>query len=147
MPAVEEYAGAVGRVHSRECAAADIRERVDIGFGDEWTRDGVTISGELLLDQRHPGPPVGIDDAVGNVIFTLHFEDGAAGRAGQRRRAERQRAGHDQRRSLRPARAGRGQASVRVPRLGDRRRRRVRPARAGATGAARAALEDLFATC
>ena len=55
LDATEEYAGAVGRLHSRECAAADVLERVDITFGDEWTRDGIVISGELSLEQRHPG--------------------------------------------------------------------------------------------
>ena len=49
-------------------------ERVDVTFGDEWTRDGIVISGELLLEQRHPGEPVAIDDAVGNVIFSLHLD-------------------------------------------------------------------------
>jgi hypothetical protein len=73
LDAAEEYAGAVGRLHSRECAAADVLDRVDITFGDQWTRDGIAISGELLLEQRHPGAPVAIDDAVGNVIFTLQL--------------------------------------------------------------------------
>jgi hypothetical protein len=75
LDATEEYAGAVGRLHARECAAADVLERVDVRFGDEWTRDGIVISGELLLEQRHPGEPVAIDDAVGNVIFTLDVGD------------------------------------------------------------------------
>ncbi len=74
LDATEEYAGAVGRLHRRECAAADVLERVDITFGDEWTRDGIVITGELSLEQRHPGEPVAIDHAVGNVIFTLHLE-------------------------------------------------------------------------
>lgn len=74
LDATEEYAGAVGRVHSRECAAADVLERVDITFGDDWTRDDFVISGELSLEQRHPGDTVAIDHAVGNVIFTLHLE-------------------------------------------------------------------------
>jgi hypothetical protein len=75
LEATEEYAGAVGRLHARECAAADVLERVDIAFGDEWTQDGFAISGELTMTQRHPGDPVAIDDAVGNVIFTLVLED------------------------------------------------------------------------
>jgi hypothetical protein len=75
LDAAEEYAGAVGRLHARECAAADVRERVDISFGDDWTMDGFAIAGELHLAQRHPGDPVAIDDAVGNVIFTLHLQD------------------------------------------------------------------------
>jgi hypothetical protein len=70
----EEYEGAVARLHQRECAAAEVRERVDITFGDEWTMDGITITGELRLEQRTPGEPVAIDDAVGNVIFTLVLE-------------------------------------------------------------------------
>jgi len=74
LDATEEYDGAVGRLHSRECAAADVRERVDIIFGEEWTRDGIVISGELRLEQRHDGQPVAIDDAVGNVLFTLRLE-------------------------------------------------------------------------
>ena len=67
----EEYEGAVARLHERECKAAEVRERVDITFGDDWAMDGVTISGELRLDQRTPGEPVALDDAVGNVLVTL----------------------------------------------------------------------------
>jgi hypothetical protein len=70
----EEYDGAVARLHARECKAAEVRERVDITFGDAWAMDGITISGELRLDQRTPGEPVAIDDAVGNVLFTLLLE-------------------------------------------------------------------------
>jgi hypothetical protein len=75
LDATEEYAGAVGRLHERECAAADVEERVDISFGDDWVQDGSTTSGELRMAQRHPGEPVAMDDAVGNVIFTLLLED------------------------------------------------------------------------
>jgi hypothetical protein len=71
VPAVEEFPGAILRVHERDCFAADVHERVDLRFGDEWTQDGIAIAGDLLLDQRHPGEPVVVDDARGNVIFTL----------------------------------------------------------------------------
>ena len=74
LDAPEEYEGAVARLHARECAAADVRERVDVTWGDEWVQDGSTVAGELQLDQRHPGEPVAIDDATGNVIFTLRLE-------------------------------------------------------------------------
>jgi hypothetical protein len=70
----EEYEGAVARLHERECKAAEVRERVDITFGDDWAMDGITIAGELRLDQRTRGEPVAIDDAVGNVLFTLLLE-------------------------------------------------------------------------
>ena len=75
LDAVEEYEGAVARLHARECAAADVHERVAITFGDEWEQHGVETTGVLQMAQRHPGEPVAIDDAVGNVIFTLHTED------------------------------------------------------------------------
>jgi hypothetical protein len=75
LDATEEYAGAVGRLHARECAAADVRERADISFGDEWTQDGSSTSGELRMAQRHTGEAVVMDDAVGNVIFTLVLEE------------------------------------------------------------------------
>ncbi len=74
LDATEEYEGAVARLHARECAAADVLERVAITFGDTWTQDGITVSGQLQLEQRHAGDPVAIDDAVGNVIFTLVTE-------------------------------------------------------------------------
>jgi hypothetical protein len=74
LDAAEEYDGAVARLHQRECAAADVHERVAISFGDDWRQDGITVSGELRLGQRHAGEPVAIDDAVGNVIFTLVLE-------------------------------------------------------------------------
>lgn len=74
LDAAEEYDGAVARLHARECAAADVLERVTITFGDTWTEDGITVAGELHVEQRHAGAPVAIDDAVGNVIFTLITE-------------------------------------------------------------------------
>ena len=74
LDAPEEYEGAVARLHGRECAAADVLERVDITFGDTWVQDGIAVDGELHLEQRHPGEPVAIDNAVGNVIFTLILE-------------------------------------------------------------------------
>ncbi len=75
LDAPEEYDGAVARLHQRECATADVMERVAITWGDEWVQDGITVTGELHLEQRHPGEPVAIDEAVGNVIFTLVVED------------------------------------------------------------------------
>ena len=71
VPAVEEFPGAILRVHERDCFAVDVHERVDLRFGDEWTQDGIAITGDLLLDQRHAGEPVVVDDARGNVIYTL----------------------------------------------------------------------------
>jgi hypothetical protein len=75
LDALEEYDGAVARLHQRECAAADVHERVDITFGDHWVQDGIDVTGELRLEQRHPGEPVALDDAVGNVIFTLVLDE------------------------------------------------------------------------
>jgi hypothetical protein len=75
LDAPEEDVGAVARLHARECAAADVRERADITWGEEWVQDGTRVTGELHLDQRHPGERVAIDDATGNVIFTLVLED------------------------------------------------------------------------
>ncbi len=74
LDAAEEYESAVARLHERECAAADVHERVDIAFGEAWVQEGIEVRGELHLEQRHPGEPVTIDDAVGNVIFTLVLE-------------------------------------------------------------------------
>ena len=75
MPAGEDYPGAIGRLHARECAAAAVRERADLHFGDRWTRDGDAVSGELVLEQLRPGEPVTVDDAAGSVIFTIRFDD------------------------------------------------------------------------
>jgi hypothetical protein len=71
VPATEEYDGALERLHSRECGAAEVRAVADIGFGDDWHREGVAVSGEMVLDQRVEGATVAVDDAAGNVIFTL----------------------------------------------------------------------------
>jgi hypothetical protein len=71
LDAPEEYEGAVARLHARECATADVLERVAITWGDEWVQDGTAVSGELRVEQRRRGDPVALDDAVGNVIFTL----------------------------------------------------------------------------
>jgi hypothetical protein len=73
LPVVEDHPGAIGRLHRRECAAAEVAERADIRLGDEWEADGITISGELLVTKRGPGEPVTLVDAVGNVIFTLRL--------------------------------------------------------------------------
>ena len=75
MPAAEDYPGAIGRLHGRECAAAAVRERADLRFGDRWTRDGNAVSGELVLEQLRPGEPVTVDDAAGSVIFTIRVDD------------------------------------------------------------------------
>jgi hypothetical protein len=74
LVAAEEYPGAIGRLHERECFAVDVHDRVRLELGDEWTRSGDTIAGELVLEQRHAGEAVTVDDAHGNVIFTLHTE-------------------------------------------------------------------------
>jgi hypothetical protein len=74
VPAVEEYSGAVGRLHASECAAADVRERADVRLGDHWTRNGEAVMGELVLEQRRPGNSVSLDDARGSVMFTIRLE-------------------------------------------------------------------------
>ncbi len=53
VPAVEEFPGAIMRLHERECFTVDVHERVDVRLGDDWTQDGIAIHGELLLSQRH----------------------------------------------------------------------------------------------
>lgn len=73
LAVAEDHPGAIGRLHRRECAAADVAERADIRLGDDWEADGVTITGELLLTKRIRGEPVTLVDAVGNVIFTLRL--------------------------------------------------------------------------
>ncbi len=75
LEAPEEFEGAVARLHERECAAADVLDRVDISFGEDWVQDGIEVTGELRLEQRRSGEPVAIDDAVGNVIFTLVLDE------------------------------------------------------------------------
>ena len=71
VPAVEEFPGAVARLHARECAALAVLDRAELAFGDQWAQDGTTIHGELLLEERTPGEPVTVEDLRGNVIFTL----------------------------------------------------------------------------
>jgi hypothetical protein len=73
VPAVEEYAGAVERLHDRECAAAAVLEAVDITWSDEWARVGEhEISGQLVLEQRVPGPAVELEELRGSVMFAPH---------------------------------------------------------------------------
>jgi hypothetical protein len=62
--------GSVVALHQRECAAAEVLEQADIRFGDDWERNGDSIAGELLVDQRGE-QDVTVADAAGNVIFTL----------------------------------------------------------------------------
>lgn len=73
LPAPEDRAGSVDRVHQRECAAEEVRELVDLRFEGGWARDGVSIAGELVLERRRPGPAVAVDDVTGNVLFTLRL--------------------------------------------------------------------------
>lgn len=74
VPVAEDYPGAIGRLHARECAVAHVRELAELRFGDEWTRDGDAVTGELILEQRRPGTSVAIDEARGSVMFTIGFE-------------------------------------------------------------------------
>lgn len=71
LPAPEERPGAVDAVHERECAAEEVRGLVDLRFEGRWGREGVAISGELVLERRRPSPAVAVDDVTGNVIFTV----------------------------------------------------------------------------
>jgi hypothetical protein len=73
LPVAEDHPGAIGRLHRRECAAADVAERAEIRLGDEWEADGITITGRLHVTKRGHGAPVTLVDAVGNVIFTLRL--------------------------------------------------------------------------
>ena len=74
VPAPEEYDGAVERLHARECAAAQVREAVEVAFEGAWRREGNSISGTLSLSTRSAGPEVVMEDVVGNVIFTVRTE-------------------------------------------------------------------------
>ena len=73
LPVAEDHPGAIGRLHRRECAAAEVAERAEIRLGDEWEADGITIAGRLHVTKRGRGAPVTLVDAVGNVIFTLRL--------------------------------------------------------------------------
>lgn len=73
LPAPEDRAGSVDRVHERKCAAEEVRELVDLRFEGTWEREGVSIAGELVLERRRSGPRVDVDDVTGNVIFTLRL--------------------------------------------------------------------------
>lgn len=76
VPAVEEYEGAILRLHARECFAVEVGERAELRLGDEWTREGVAVTGELRLAQRRRGEAVTVDDVRGNVIFTVVVDGG-----------------------------------------------------------------------
>jgi hypothetical protein len=85
MGAPEKGAGGIGRLHGRECAAEGVHETVDLRFGDDWTADGRSVTGELVLEQRHPGTTADVDEVAGSVIFgvtvdreppILHVRDG-----------------------------------------------------------------------
>lgn len=74
VPAIEEFPGAIPRLHERECFTVGVHDQVDFRLGDEWAQDGIAITGELLLEQRHPGTAVAVDDVRGNVIFTVDVD-------------------------------------------------------------------------
>jgi hypothetical protein len=77
LEAPERNAGGIGRLHDRECAAAAVLEQVDLRFGDDWTRDGRAVTGELVLEQRRPGPTAAVEEMTGTVIFGLAAEGGS----------------------------------------------------------------------
>jgi hypothetical protein len=75
--ATEEDPGAIGRLHERECAAAEVRALVDLRWGDDWvTESNEAVRGELVLEQRRAGAAVAVEDAAGSVIFTVLPEAG-----------------------------------------------------------------------
>jgi hypothetical protein len=72
VPAPERYPGSIGRTHARECAARAVLEQVDVRFGDVWVPGpGHSVQGEVLLEQRRPGPPVTVESVAGTVIFAF----------------------------------------------------------------------------
>lgn len=61
-----------------ECAAAAVREDVDVRLGDRWEQTGPrTVEGRLEVAQRHPGVEAAVDRVEGNAIFTVTAEDAA----------------------------------------------------------------------
>ena len=148
VPAPEEYDGAVERLHGRECAAAEVLDAVEVTFEGTWRRSGNSVSGTLAMSQREAGAEVVMEDVVGNVIFTVRVEgpDGAVLRVDDQR--------------------GRATAAVTVTadrcdshavaefkrpfvflswiRVGDD---PAAPVELQPEGSARAALEDLLASC
>jgi len=74
VPAVEDSPGALGRIHDRECAAVRVRDLADLRLGDQWTRDGDAVTGDFTLEQRRRGASIAVDDARGSVMFTIGFE-------------------------------------------------------------------------
>ncbi len=76
MPAPEKHAGAIGRVHDGECAATAVREAVDLRFGDRWSLDGRSVTGEMVLQQRTAGAAAAVDEIAGSVIFDVELDAG-----------------------------------------------------------------------
>jgi hypothetical protein len=76
MPAPEKHAGAIARLHARECAAVAVREAVDLRFADRWAQEGRSITGELELRQRTPGVEAAVDEVAGSVIFGVELDGG-----------------------------------------------------------------------
>ena len=75
LEAPERNAGGIGRLHDRECAAAAVLDQVDLRFGDDWIQDGRSVAGELVLEQRRPGPDAAVDEMSGTVIFGLEVDE------------------------------------------------------------------------
>lgn len=76
VPAVEANAGALARLHAKECAAAAVVRSVELR-ADDWERDGTTATGPLALVAQRPGVEAEVTELAGNVIFSLHAADGA----------------------------------------------------------------------
>jgi hypothetical protein len=72
VPLVENPDGLLAGLHASECAVATIREDVDVHLGDEWEQTGPrTVTGEVVMEQLHPGVETTVASLEGNVIFTL----------------------------------------------------------------------------
>lgn len=77
MKAPEKNAGGIGRLHARECAAEQVREAVDLHFGEAWRADGRSIAGELVLEQLQGGTSADVDEMAGTVIFGVTVDASA----------------------------------------------------------------------
>ncbi len=75
LPLGEDPPDLLADLHALECAQAQVRERVDVVFGDDWQAVGpVSAAGELRLRARGDGAAT-VEAIEGNIVFGVRAPD------------------------------------------------------------------------
>ena len=59
------------RLHERSCALERLRDAVDVRFGDQRSREGTSVRGDLVLERRAGSAPVSLTDVQSSIVLLL----------------------------------------------------------------------------